>query len=284
MKLGKVLLGIAMSTFLLFLVLAGVNFDGITLALIWTLIIVGVAWITAIIKSNNSVESYVKSVGGQPITEGFILDMVYTLAAKAGLENMPQIAWVNSKVINAFAIGTPKKSAIVFYAGIIENLSRDELSAIIGHEITHIVNNDCTTRIAVLTAIQGITYVILAPIYLAGYFMMWISPSAANMIAGLTNIAIKITGTLFGFVGQLSSLKYFREQEYAADVGAANLTSPELMASSLSKLDACIKNQQVENPVIAALCIYNPLSAFGEFFSTHPSIQNRIKALNRKDF
>lgn len=284
----KVLIGGAVTTFVVLQIFTWGNI-GIPAALFWTALTVVVAAINAQIKSTANIGAFLEAEGAQQIDsndpeESWLPDMVHSIATEAGLANMPTVAWIAADEVNAFAIGNPKKSAIVFYSGLLKNLSKDELRAVTGHEITHILNDDCTSKVAMFSAIQGITYVILAPLYLVGFMaQLFLGGVGAQIAAIISNLMGKFIGTVFGFAGELVAMNFSRTREYVADQGGAQLSAPEHMISALNNLEKLAENQNTGDPILSALCIYSPASYIVEAFSTHPTTQNRVRTLGMKE-
>jgi heat shock protein HtpX len=183
-----------------------------------------------------------------------LVHMVADLADRAGLP-MPRVYLMDNPQPNAFATGrNPQHAAVAATTGLLDLLTPEEGSGVMAHELAHIKNRD--TLIMTITATGPIATVL----------MTLLAPLAATVV----------------------QMTISRTREYAADnLGARICGNPEWLASALEKIDASaheIENASAEqNPATAHLFIINPLSGRGmdNLFSTHPSTENRIAALQK---
>lgn len=189
---------------------------------------------------------------------------------------VPEVYIIDSDQPNAFATGrSPDRAAVAVTRGLLSRLSREEIAAVIAHELAHIRNRD--TLIMTITATFAGAISMLAnfalffggrrdtPLGFVGILLMMI---VAPLAAGLVQMAIS------------------RSREYEADrVGAEICGNPMWLAAALRQIQAFaarIDNHTAErNPGTAHMFIINPLHAHGydNLFSTHPNTENRIAAL-----
>lgn len=198
-------------------------------------------------------------------TEQWLLDTVARQAKEAGI-GMPEVGIFNTPDMNAFATGANRNNALVAVStGLLQNMSREEAEAVMGHEIAHVANGDMIT----LTLIQGVVnvFVLLLARALAlaidrdgrgfGYFIGFM---AGQMV--------------FGFLASIVVSFFSRQREFRADQGGAQYSSSQNMINALERLKM---GQAGELP--------NQLAAFGinsnvkKLFSTHPPLDERIAAL-----
>ena len=201
------------------------------------------------------------------------------LAGRAGLP-MPRVFLMDEPQPNAFATGrNPQNAAVAVTTGLVQSLSREELAGVIAHELAHIKNHD--------TLLMTITATIAGAISMLGQFGMFFGGHRDNNNGpGLIgSIAMMI---LAPFGAMLVQMAISRTREYAADdLGARIVGQPMWLASALAKIaDAAheVPNMEAErNPATAHMFIINPLSGHGvdNLFTTHPSTENRIAALQR---
>lgn len=210
-----------------------------------------------------------------------LFDLVRALAERADLP-MPRVFIMDNPQPNAFATGrNPQNAAVAVTTGLIQHLSREELAGVIAHELAHIRNHD--------TLIMTITATIAGAISMIAQFGMFFGGGPReNNNGGFGIIGTIATMVLAPIAAMLVQMAISRTREYAADdLGARIAGRPEWLASSLRKLGAAahaIPNDAAErNPATAHLFIVNPLSGQGmdNLFSTHPSTENRIAALQQ---
>lgn len=190
---------------------------------------------------------------------------------------MPEVGIFNSPQPNAFATGWNKnKSLVAVSTGLIQHMSRDEVDAVLAHEIGHVANGDMIT----LTLIQGIT----------NTFVLFFARIAAGAVAGASkNRAMQMMGyrmtswifqAAFGFLASIIVMWFSRRREFRADEAGARLTSPEAMASALERLKNPVSQQDALPEGMAAMGISpNFKSRLGGMLATHPSLDDRIAAL-----
>ena len=162
--------------------------------------------------------------------------------------------------------------------GLVQSLSREELSGVIAHELAHVKNHD--------TLLMTITATIAGAISMVAQFGMFFGHRDNNSGPGIIgSIAMMILAPLGAMLVQTA---ISRTREYAADnLGARIVGQPMWLASALVKIEGAaheIPNMEAErNPATAHLFIINPLSGHGidSLFSTHPSTENRVAELQR---
>lgn len=201
-------------------------------------------------------------------SERWLVDTVRRQAEQAGI-GMPEVGIFDTPDMNAFATGANKNNALVAVStGLLQNMTRDEAEAVMGHEIAHIANGDMIT----MTLIQGVlnTFVLL----LARALAMFIDRDGR----GIGYYAGYFGGQIvFGFLASIVVSYFSRRREFRADEGGADYASTQKMISALEKLK---KGHSGELP--------NQLAAFGinnsikSLFSTHPPLDDRIEALKQR--
>lgn len=204
-----------------------------------------------------------------------LVGMVSDLSRRAGLP-MPRVYLIDTDQPNAFATGrNPQHAAVAATTGLMGMLSRDELAAVIGHELAHVKNHD--------TLLMTVTATIAGAISMVAQIGMFGGNRGGS---GLGMIGTLATVILAPMAAMLVQFAISRTREYAADrEGSAITGNPEALASALAKIDAAAR--QIENvpaeesPATAHLFIINPLSGarMDNLFSTHPATENRIAAL-----
>ncbi len=220
-----------------------------------------------------------------------LYNIVEEMKIAAALPSLPKVYIVESKAPNAFAVGSPGNCAVAVTSGLLSMLSRDELQAVIAHEIGHIRNED-TKFLTVMGVMLG-TIVILADMFSRTLFY-------GNLVGGRRSrssrdgggqiqIIIFLLGIVLAIVAPLlAQMIYFacsRSREYLADASSAVFTRyPEGLASALEKISARASIPlESANRVTAPMYIIPPVGldghSFSSLFSTHPPAEERIKIL-----
>ena len=213
--------------------------------------------------------------GAQPVRSGQVYDMVEELAQNAGLP-MPKVYVMETSQPNAFATGrNPENGAVAVTTGIMQILNAEELRGVIAHELAHIKNRD--------TLIMTITATIAGALGILANFAMFSGGRRDQPGGAFGAIAVMILAPIAAMLVQMA---ISRTREYAADRGGAEISGkPMALASALQKIQhgaQRVDNHTAEqNPATAHMFIINPLHARStdNLFSTHPSTQNRISAL-----
>ena len=206
--------------------------------------------------------------------EAWIVSTVQRLSDRAGIA-MPEVAIYDGEP-NAFATGAFKNSALVAVStGLLQGMTREEIEAVLGHEIAHVANGDMVT----LALIQGVlnTFVVFLS-RVVGYFVDSMLRSKDDESTGpgmgyyITSFVLDI---LFGLVASMVVAWFSRQREFRADEGAAQLMgNKQPMINALARLNSM---QAGELPTsVAAMGITGGL---GKWFASHPPLEERIAAL-----
>jgi len=208
-----------------------------------------------------------------------LFGIVQRLAQQADLP-MPRVALVDTAMPNAFATGrNPKHAVVAVTTGLLQQLSGRELEAVLAHEMTHIRNRD----MVVMTMASSVAAVASFVIQMA----FWIGlASEDDRDNGNAFLIILLVSLAVGFISNILVMALSRYREYAADRGGAILTgAPEQLASALLRISGTmqhIPNQDLRQAQpLSALYIASPRKVASEFFSDHPSVENRVARLQR---
>jgi heat shock protein HtpX len=215
--------------------------------------------------------------GTEGTTQYWLVDTVKRLAGKAGI-GMPEVAIYEGEP-NAFATGAFRDSAMVAVSsGLLESMSRDEVEAVLGHEIGHVANGDMVT----LTLIQGVvnTFVIFLS-RIIGYIVdRVILKNDRGQGMGFF-ITVMVSQLVLGLFASIIVAWFSRQREFRADAASARLLgSPQPMVAALSKLGGL--QPGVLPQAMAAMGISGGPGGFGALFATHPPLEARIAALQGK--
>ena len=222
------------------------------------------------------------STGAQVIThpsnstEQWLLDTVRKLADRAGI-GMPEVAWYEGEP-NAFATGAFRNDALVAVSsGLLQNMTREEVEAVLGHEVAHIANGDMVT----MTLLQGVvnTFVVFLS-RVVGYVVDRAISRNSNEAPGIGYmITVIVCQIVFGIMAQMIVAWFSRHREFRADAGAAQLMgNRQPMINALTRLGSMHESALPQS--VAALGI-NKSGGFMEIFSSHPPIEQRIAALRQ---
>jgi len=204
--------------------------------------------------------------------------MVESLAARAGLPK-PKVGIMVSPVPNAFATGrSPKNAVVAVTDSIMRTLNREELEAVLAHEISHVKNRDMLT----LTMASFIS--MLAFLIMRNWIFISLFNDRDNNMGAL--ILVYVVSIVVWLVSTLLTRALSRYREFAADRGSAVLTgNPRALISALTKISGRMdyipaeKKQEIEGA--NAFFIIPALSGntLMELFSTHPPLEKRVAAL-----
>ncbi len=211
-----------------------------------------------------------------------LVAIVRELAQRAGLP-MPRVYLMDSPQPNAFATGrNPQHAAVCATTGILKTLSHEEIAGVIGHELAHVRNHDTLTMTVTATIAGAISMLAQLGMWFGG-FGLGGNRDSNNGLGVVGSLLMVILAPLAAMIVQMA---ISRTREYAADnLGARISGRPDALASALVKISRVaevVPNDTAEaHPATAPLFIINPLSGRGmdNLFSTHPSTENRIAAL-----
>jgi heat shock protein HtpX len=212
--------------------------------------------------------------GSEGTTEYWLVSTVKKLADTAGI-GMPEVA-IFEGAPNAFATGAFKNSALVAVStGLLQTMNRDEVEAVIGHEVTHVSNGDMVT----LTLIQGVvnTFVIFLS-RIIGYIVDKAIFRTERGVGPGFFIASLVSQILLGILASMIVAWFSRRREFRADAGSAQLLGDKRpMINALARLGGV---QSGELPqAFEAHGINQSASRFLGLFASHPPIEERIAAL-----
>ena len=213
--------------------------------------------------------------GSEGSTEFWLVSTVHRLADQAGI-GRPEVAVYEGEA-NAFATGAFKNDALVAVStGLMQSMSREEVEAVLGHEVAHIANGDMVT----LTLIQGVvnTFVVFLA-RVVGYAVDKAIFKTERGVGPGFYITVIVCEILFGIAASMIVAWFSRQREYRADAGSARLLgSPKPMVHALARLGNL---QPGTLPQSVATLGINNAPGFMALFSSHPPIESRIAALQQ---
>lgn len=239
-----------------------------------------------------------KMSGAKPASREEFFDL-YTvtenLSITAGLP-MPKLFVISDSAPNAFATGRNKEHAVVCATtGLLGILNRSELEGVIAHELSHIGNRDILLSTVVVVLVGFIT--LLADFFMrsmrfgGGFSSRRNDDSRTGQLGAILMLIGVVLTILSPLIATLMQLAISRKREFLADASGALLTRfPEGLASALQKIAEYSRPMQKANHATAHLFIANPFGRrangrvgfFTKIFSTHPPVEERVKALLEK--
>ncbi|OGZ67819.1 MAG: zinc metalloprotease HtpX [Candidatus Staskawiczbacteria bacterium RIFCSPHIGHO2_02_FULL_34_9] len=277
-----------MSFFFVFIIVVGWLFSyiyGDSFILVFAVLISFIMSITSYWFSDKIVLSM---SGAMPIKKSDnpeLYRIVENLSITAGLP-LPKIYIINERQLNAFATGRDKNHAVVAVtSGLLEKLNKVELEGVIAHELSHIGNKDMLLS-TVIVIFAGII-ALLSDFFLRMSFWGGRRDNDDNRAGALLMLLGILASILAPIAATLIKLAISRKREFLADADGALLTRyPEGLASALEKIDADVTPmRKAAHPATAHLFIDSPFNDrqhqnwFVKIFSTHPPVEERIKAL-----
>jgi heat shock protein HtpX len=215
----------------------------------------------------------------QPRTalELWLVETVRQQARAAGI-GMPEVAIFPAAEPNAFATGARRDRALVAVShGLLERMPRHEVEAVLAHEVSHVANGDMVT----LSLVQGVVNTfVLALSRVVGFFvdrMVFRTESGHGPAYLVTTLVAQL---VFGILASPIVFWFSRRRELRADAGAAGLVGAQPMIAALQRLKAVAGAAEPLPDSLSAMGITGR-ERFARWFSTHPSLDERIEALRR---
>lgn len=276
------------TSFLIFIIGIGWLFSYLLDNQIFLILAVIIAFFQSILSYWYSDKIVLMITGAKPIEKKDnpeLYRIVENLCIAAGLP-MPKIYILNEAQPNAFATGRDKNHAIIAVTkGLLEKLERVELEGVISHELSHIGNKDMFLQ-TVIVILVGIV-ALLSNWFLRISFWSGGRRDREKREGGAILMIFGILGAILAPIfANLIRLAISRKREFLADATGALLTRyPEGLARALEKISADLNPLRVSNPSTAHLFITNPFRGeeaknwIAKLFSTHPPVEERIKAL-----
>jgi heat shock protein HtpX len=215
--------------------------------------------------------------GSEGTREYWLVQTVKQLADKAGI-GMPEVA-VYEGAPNAFATGAFKNSSLVAVStGLLQSMSKEEVEAVLGHEIGHVANGDMVT----LTLIQGVVNTFV--VFLARVVGFFVDKAIFRTERGVGvgfYITVFVCEIVFGILASMIVAWFSRQREFRADAASAQLLgTPRPMINALARLGGL--EPGALPPAIQTAGITNKPSGIFSLFSTHPPVEERIAALQAR--
>jgi heat shock protein HtpX len=222
-----------------------------------------------------------KREGSLSHDEKIVLNIVEEMAISAGLNYKPKAYIMETDTVNAFAAGWNSKNAVIAVTrGLMEKLNRAELQAVIAHETGHIIHGD--SKLTLYIGILANVIVTFTNIFAHIAFFM---RNGNNPAANQARLLIIVLNLILPIITQVLYLYLSRKREYMADAAAVQLTGDnQAMISALKKISGQHESDNNEEKYVKSVTEHYRSAAYiyskgDSIFSTHPSIENRLKEL-----
>jgi heat shock protein HtpX len=213
--------------------------------------------------------------------ERWLVETVRRHAQNAGI-GMPEVAIYDAPEMNAFATGMTKNSSLVAVStGLLQQMDREQVSAVLGHEIGHVANGDMVT----LTLIQGVlnTLVIVAARLVGRVVDSWLSGGRERDGGGIGYfVSVMVLQLVFGLFASMIVMAFSRWREFRADAAGAKLAGRGSMISALQRLQANHGESTLPQTMAAFGISGHLASGFQRLFMSHPPLEERIAALQQQ--
>jgi heat shock protein HtpX len=208
--------------------------------------------------------------------EQWLVETVRRQAQQAGI-GMPEVAIYDAPEINAFATGANRNNALVAVStGLLNQMSKEEAEAVLGHEVTHVANGDMIT----LTLIQGVvnTFVIFIA-RVVGYFVDRVllkNEEGVGIGYFVTTIVAEI---VLAVLASIIVMWFSRQREFRADAGGASLAGRDRMIAALQRLKLNHEPTTLPEAAKAFGISGKARGGLARLFMSHPPLDERIEAL-----
>ena len=264
-----------------YLTSAGINYSSLMIfCLVWGFVGSGISLLMSKFMAK-------KMMGVEIVDErgpyGDLVRKVHALARASGLTKMPEVGIYQSPEVNAFATGPSRNNSLVAVSsGLLNQMNADEVEGVLAHEIAHVANGDMVT----MALVQGVV----------NAFVMFFARIAAFALQNFLNgerdddrpaasgwayhISVIVFELAFSFLGMFIVAYFSRIREFRADKGGAQFAGKQKMISALKRLQQKIDLVDDSQDAIKAMKISSKKGLMN-FLSTHPSLDDRIAALER---
>lgn len=260
---------------------AGINYSALMVfCLIWGFVGSGISLLLSKFMAKTAMGVQIVDERGQ---YGDLVRKVHQLARAAGIEKMPEVGIYQSPEVNAFATGPSKNNSLVAVStGLLNQMTTDEVEGVLAHEVAHVANGDMVT----MALVQGVI----------NAFVMFFARIAAFALQNFLNgdrdddrpaasgwayhLSVMVFEILFSFLGMFVVAYFSRIREFRADKGGAQFAGRQKMIAALRRLQQKIDLVDDSQDGLKSFKISSKKGLMS-FLSTHPSLEDRIAALER---
>jgi len=210
--------------------------------------------------------------------ETWLMETVARQAQASGIK-MPEVGIFDSPDPNAFATGWNRNDALVAVStGLLQHMSKEEVEAVVGHEVSHVANGDMVT-LALLQGVLNTFVIVLARVIGSVVDSALRGQNSQSSGPGIGNFVVTmIAQVLLSFLATMIVMWFSRYREFRADAGGAQLAGRQNMANALRALQRQHEPQDLPAGEMAAFGISGKI---GSLFSSHPPLEQRIAALEQ---
>lgn len=208
-------------------------------------------------------------------TEFWLVDTIRKYSQQAGIK-MPEVGIYDSPDVNAFATGMSKNSSLIAVStGLLQQMTRQEAEAVLGHEVAHAANGDMVT----LALIQGVvnTFVMFLS-RIIGNFVDRVIFKNENGHGPAFFVTMIVAELVLGILASIIVMYFSRKREFRADIGGATLAGRQNMIAALERLNS-LHPQPLPDKMAAFGIGGGSGGGFKRLFMTHPPLEERIAAL-----
>jgi heat shock protein HtpX len=211
-------------------------------------------------------------------TEFWLIETIRKHSGKAGIK-MPEVGIYESPEVNAFATGMSKNNSLIAVStGLLQQMTREEAEAVLGHEVAHAANGDMVT----LALIQGVV----------NTFVMFLSRVIGHLVDRIVFktergqgpaffVTMIIAELVLGVLASIIVMHFSRQREFRADVGGASLAGRQNMIAALERLNS-LHPQPLPEKMAAFGIAGGGGGGLKRLFMTHPPLEERIEALRQQ--
>lgn len=264
-----------------YLTASGINYTSLMVfCLVWGFVGSGISLLLSKFMAKRMMGVEIVDDRGQ---YGELVRKVHQMAKQAGITKMPEVGVYHSPEVNAFATGPSRNNALVAVStGLLQQMNSDEVEGVLAHEIAHVANGDMVT----MALVQGVV----------NAFVMFFARIAAFALQNFLNgdrdddrpmtqgwayhISVMVFEIAFSFLGMFVVAYFSRVREFRADKGGAQYAGRHKMVAALKRLQQKIDFVDDSQDAVKTLKISSKKGLMN-FLSTHPSLEDRIAALER---
>lgn len=264
-----------------YLTSAGINYQALMVfCLIWGFVGSGISLLMSKFMAKMMMKVQIVDDRGP---YGELVRKVHLMSKQAGITKMPEVGVYESPEVNAFATGPSKNNALVAVStGLLNQMNSDEVEGVLAHEVAHVANGDMVTMALVQGVINAfVMFFARIAAFAVGQMMAGDRdderPATGGMAYHLTTMVFEI---MFSFLGMFVVAYFSRIREFRADKGGAHYAGKHKMIAALKRLQQKVEMIDESQESFKAMKISSK-KGFMNFLSTHPSLEDRIAALER---
>lgn len=264
-----------------YLTSAGIDYSALMVfCLVWGFVGSGISLMLSKFMAKRMMGVQIVDDRGQ---YGELVRKVHLLARAAGIEKMPEVGVYQSPEVNAFATGPSKNNSLVAVStGLLNQMNAEEVEGVLAHEIAHVANGDMVT----MALIQGVVNAFV--MFFARIAAFALNQAMAGdrdddrpVTSGFAyHMTVMVCEVLFSFLGMFVVAYFSRVREFRADKGGAQFAGKQKMVAALKRLQQKVDLLDDSQDAIKTMKISSKKGLMS-FLSTHPSLEDRIAALER---